>query len=182
MANIFLPPRVSQELLNERAAREAKAMQAIQTQDDQAWVDDFNRELKRIDDHLQLVWCPDPAPIDAVAAGATPGRFHVARHNPGAPISLMVIETPDGEFRQPDSAVFEQLRKADLWSSTNAQERKRIKRDLELARERRETHEREERAAQALEMWKAVSRTQVSMNRSVPWTQNHAGGRRRGQG
>jgi hypothetical protein len=182
MSRVFLPPNVSRELLEEREAREARAFEAIQSRDDQAWVDDFNKELRRIDDYLQLVWCPDPAPIDAIAAGAKPGRFHVARHNPGAPVSLIPIETPDGEFRQPDSSVFEDLRRADLWSSSNAQERRRVRRELDLARERREVHEREERAAMALEMWKAVSRTQVSMNSSVPWAQNHQGAKRRGQG
>lgn len=179
---MFLPPNVSRELLEERAAREAKALQAISTEVQQAWVDDFNRELHRIEPGLKLVWCPDPAPVDAVAAGAKPGRWHVMRPNPGAPISLLPIVMPDGGFRQPDSSVFEDLRKSDLWSSVNLEERRRARMRLEDARVRREERERVERAEHALEMWRSVSRTQVSMNSSTPWSQNHAGSKRRGKG
>lgn len=157
-------------------------MQAITTEDQQHWVDDFNRELARIEPGLRLVWCPDPAPVDAVATGAKPGRWHVMRPNPGAPISLLPIVMPDGGFRQPDSSVFEELRKSDLWSSVNAEERRRARLRAEDARVRREQREREDRAQDALERWKAVSRAQVSMSRDTPWSQNAAGARRRGKG
>jgi hypothetical protein len=73
--------------------------------------------------------------------------------------------------------VFDALAEADLWNERANRDRARIKREAEEAKRRREEQERRDRDAEVLERWKAVSRAQVSMNRDVPWSQNHAGRR-----
>lgn len=175
---MWLPPGVTQEMFKERQRREGEAMQALDPAGQQEWVERFNRELKAIDPYLKLLWCPDPAPVDAVACGAQPGRWHVMRHNPGAPISLLPITGPDGQYVEPNSAVFEKLRASDWWSPEVMRERKRVKEELERAKERREAQERAAFDQEMLERWQAVSRAQISMSRDQPWSQNVKGRRR----
>lgn len=182
MPGKFIAPEVARDLLAKRRQRETVASEAFDAEAQWRWVKQFNYELRAIDPLLQLVWCPDPAPVEAVAAGAKPGRFNVLRHNEGAPLSVYPIEGPDGEFVEPGSGVFEMLRRADLWSAENQRERERRLKELAYRRERREETEREERNQDAFERWLAVSRTQISMDTSVPWSQNAAGRGRNGKG
>lgn len=178
MPNMFVPPSVTQELLEQRYAREAEAFKALRDENHWQWVQEFNHDLKSVDHRLQLVWCPDPAPVEAAAAGAQPGRWNLVRHNEGAPISCIPLVGENGEYREPGSWVFDMLRRSDLWNPAVTRDRKRAERELKGAKERREQLETEERRERMLDSWKAVSRTQVSMNTSVPWAQNMAGFRR----
>lgn len=178
MTNFFIPPVVADELLEQRRQREAEAFKALRDENHWQWVQEFNHDLKAVDHRLQLVWCPDPAPVEAAAAGAQPGRWNVVRHNEGAPLSVIPLVGESGEYREPGSWVFDMLKRADLWNSSVTHDRRRRAREIVAARERRESLETEERQARMLESWKAVSRTFVSMDRSSPWAQNMAGLRR----
>lgn len=174
----WVPPEVTRELLDQRHQREAEAFKALRDENHWQWVQEFNHDLKAVDHRLQLVWCPNPAPVEAAAAGAQPGRWNIVRHNDGAPISCIPLEYEDGSYREPGSWVFDMLKRSDLWNSSVTHDRKRCEKELKAAKERREALETEERQERMLESWKAVSRTQVSMNTSVPWAQNMAGLRR----
>lgn len=176
---MWLPPGVTEELYEERQAREGVAMAAMSAEDQQAWVDGFNRELRQIDPYLKLLWCPDPAPVDAVACGAQPGRWHVMRHNPGAPISLLPITGPEGEYVEPTSRVFDMLRASDWWNPEVNRERKRVAAEMERAKERRQAEEHRQANEEVYERYLAATRAQVSMSRSTPWSQNSSGRRGR---
>lgn len=154
-------------------------MKAISAEHDIRWVREFNSELQRIDHRLKLVWCPDPAPVEAVAAGAQPGCWHVARDNQqaNAPIGLLPLQWPDGTPRDPGAWVFEMLKRADLWDPGVHRERERKLRELEQARERRENREREERRQELSERVRAIRETSISFDRDRPWSQNVAGRR-----
>lgn len=136
-------------------------------------MDWFNRELKQIDPNLELVF----APPTAKTVGLKPGRWHVLKHVPGGPPNLKVIEGPDGEYVDPDSGLFDMLARSDLWNDRAVADQRRRAEAAQRAKERQEEREREALRAEAVERWAAVSRAQVSMNRSVPWSQNHAGRR-----
>lgn len=181
MGEFFVPPRVAYELQQETLRREAEGLRELQVEARFKWAREFEAELKRIDHRLfGPVFCPDPAPLDAVVMGAQPGRWHVGRENEGAPTSLLPILGPNGEYMEPTSRVFEQLKQMDWWDDRVMRDRRKRERELEEAKARREERERKEFDEECYERYMAVSRTQVSMNRDTPWTQNHAGGKRRG--
>lgn len=71
----------------------------------------LDRELKAIDPLLSLVWIKEGAD----EPGLMPARWHVKRSNPGTLDTYMPITGPGGQYREPDSAVADQLRARDLW-------------------------------------------------------------------
>lgn len=170
---MWVPPKVSRELQQEReqfnAAVDARvAANALLKV--KGVLDEFNYELQQIDRNLQLMR------LDAAAdTSGTPfkaGYYHVVRMNDGAPVSVMVVEDEHGRFMEPSSRLFEQLRKADLWDSRNMRALEKRDRLADEAAEKRKVQERKERQQEMVERWAAASRTQVSMNTDVPWTQN----------
>lgn len=174
MSTLFVPPAVAAELVEERRRREAATLNVLR---EEAVYDHWNKELRQIEPNLQLVWCPDPAPVDAAAAGAKPGRWHIVRHNPAAPMTFITLEGPDGSYREPGGWMLDKLREGDLWNAQVARDREALKRRTEDARRREEARLREERDNEVIEAYKAATRTQVSMNRDVAWSQNASGQR-----
>lgn len=177
MSRLFVPPKVAAELVEERRRREAAALDVLRSENQWEQVKHWNRELERVEPNLKLVYCPDPAPVDAVGSGAKPGRWHIVRLNPGAPISFICLETPDGGYREPGGWMFDLLREGDLWNEQVARRREELKRRAEDAKRRDEQRRREERDAEVIEAYQAATRTQVSMNRDVAWSQNASGQR-----
>lgn len=173
--SLFLPPKVGRELMEERRRREAVALESMRRQ---GWMKEFDAELDRIVPGMVIVPCPDPAPLDAAAMGFAPGRWNLVwpGYN-GGPANVLPLEDDDGGYREPGSWVFDMLARADMWNERAMRDQRRIKREAEEAKARRLERERAERDQEVLERYAAVSRTQVSMNRSAPWSQNSAGRR-----
>lgn len=94
----------------------------------------WDQELRKIDEHLTLV----RAQPDATTPGLKPGYYHVVRNNPGAPATIIPVQGPNGEFREPDSGMLEELKFADMWRDKDRllrlQEAKDRERDREAAR------------------------------------------------
>lgn len=109
--------------------------------DTQRQLEEWRKELRTIDPYLDLVRAKDSA---EGVPGLKPGYYHVIRHNPGAPTSLMAIETEDGGFKEPDSSVFDMLRRSDFWNDELQRDRRR-----KLERARESENRRKEREAQA---------------------------------
>jgi hypothetical protein len=136
--------------------------------------DEFTRELKLIDPGLELVWWP----AHASAPGFVPGRYHIVWQHPGDGLGSVEPFTDElGGYREPDSGLFELVRKSDMWNDRHKRDRDRVRQAARDAQARRERDEREEIAQEAEERWLAATRAQVSMSRDVPWTQNAAGRR-----
>lgn len=189
MSSLFIPPRVAAELRAESERREAETLNALQADHGYAWKREFDEQLCRIVYGMRLSWCPDPAPVDAVAQGAQPGRWHVTWPGfNGGPLNVqpLVIDPAtgrprlggDGGFVEPGSWVFDALAAADLWDERVQRDRRRIAREMAEAKARRVERERAERDADVLERYLAGTRAFVSMDRSTPWRQNAAGLRR----
>lgn len=178
---MWTPPKVSAKLSDETRRREAEASKALSYERKVRWVEEFNRDLENIWPGMRLVWCPDPAPVEAVAMGARPGRWGILMPSQtGGPGSVKPILGPDDSYVDPSvnaSAIFENLRQQDWWNPRVRRERERVKEEAERAAERRKQQEREERDLEVLERYLAGTRTQVSMNRDTPWSQNAAGKR-----
>jgi hypothetical protein len=114
MGELWTPPAVSQELREETAQRKGEALKALRDEAQWKWVAEFNRDLEAVWPGMRLLWCPDPAPVEAVAMGARPGRWGILMPSQtGGPGSVKPIIGPDGEFVDPSanaSAIFDQLR------------------------------------------------------------------------
>ena len=173
MARMWVPPKVERRLVEERNAYTASVESMVDRF--RGVMNELNPRLKEIDPHLELIF----APPNVTAPGLVPGRYHVMRHNPGAPPSLMPLEGPDGEFIEPGSRLLDELRSRDMWSPEAVNDR-RLERE---ARERRQAAEKarqdELRRDELRERWAAASRAFVSMNMDAPWTQNASANARR---
>jgi len=165
---MWLPPSVSREHLDSTAKHEAalSLMTHVKGQ-----LEDWTAELKRIDPYLELI----RAAPNATAAGLRPGFYHVMRHNPGAPPSLLVIEYPDGSYREPDSGILDMLRHADMWDDRVIRDREKRNREIEKSLAACEEREDRERQEEMMERLDALTKVRVSMNRDSPWSQNVAG-------
>jgi hypothetical protein len=141
-------------------------------------LDEFNYELQKIDPRLELMRAGEA--IIWQSTEVQPGYYFVVRHNdPPAPPSIMPWQTPEGGFREPDSGIFEMLRKNDLWNPATKHRAKKQAQKLQEAEDRRRAQERADRQRELHERYLAATRTQVSMNRDIPWHQNAAGRRGR---
>lgn len=168
---VWLPPSAQRELVERRLEYEAHMLQMVQLK---TVMDYYNPSLQEVDPYLQLVKAEE-----TVEAGVPlrPGFWHIIRHNPGAPPSVMTIEGEDGEYIEPSYRIFTLLQKNDMWNSNSLKEENARRKKLQEAEERQKERDRESRQEELLERYLAVTRTQVSM---IPgWSQNVAGKRGR---
>ena len=172
MSLLWTPPNVSRELRDGTRAYEAEVFEMVDRF--HGVLRYWNGVLKAKDPNLEMIFAkPHGKPV----MGLLPGRFHVVRHVPGGPPSLLPIVGPDGEFVEPTHRVLDMLDGRDLWD-----ERARTaQRKFLAAREREERRakevEAEQRSEELRDRWRAVSETSVSMNRRTPWSQNVKGRR-----
>lgn len=174
MGSLWVPPKVDRKLKEESNAYTASVESMVDRF--RGILSEYTARLKEIDPHLELIF----ARPNAAAAGLVPGRYHVMRHNPGAPPSLMVVEGPNGEFIEPGSRLLDEVRAKDMWSPEAVRDRERARARREYEREMERQRETELRQQELLERWRAATQTSISMHRTVtPWTQNRSGNSRR---
>lgn len=144
-------------MMNERRQQEAALLAAT------THLAEWNKRLREIDPYLQLV----KARENTTLPGLKPAYYHVIRHNPGAPPSILVVEGPNGEFREPDSGLLEQLRRDDLWSDRSIAERERRERERERAEQHAKEHERSERVDEIHDRLKAKASPGVRVPKKI---------------
>lgn len=167
MSRLWTPPTISREL--EQVAVEANAEIAGAVSHLKGRLDYWNRELRKIDARLEMVWFDESA---KGIPGVVPCRYHIIRRNDApTPWSVIPVQTSAGEYVEPDSGVFEMLLRDDMWSESAQRERDRHRRLAEAAKARQRERETEERQQEILERVLAAKRAFVSMDRSTPWTQ-----------
>lgn len=71
----------------------------------------LNRELRALDEHLDLVFVND----NATAPGLHPGRWHVRRQNPGTVHTFWPLIGERGEYVEPSLDIVDKLRARDMW-------------------------------------------------------------------
>lgn len=187
MATLWTPPQVRRELAEESRRRETMALQQLVDDARWQWKREFDAQLERVMPGMRLLVCPDPAPLEAVAQGARPGHWHVSWPGVrGGPLNVqpLVLDADgepriggEGSFVEPGSWVFDKLAEADMWNGEVMRERRRIQREAGEAKRRRKEIEAAEFDQETFERYRAVTRTQVSMNRETPWGQNARGAR-----
>lgn len=169
---LVLPPGVTRELLGERHQHAAEVVAMTHMKE---VMDDYNRQLKQIDPYLELIKAKENPSV--TTAALKPGYWHIIRHNPGAPVSIITIQSDEGDYREPDSSIFTMVQRMDWWNPLVRRERDRKAVELKTQRERRERQEEEERRLELFERLDANTKVRVSMNRDNPWSQNVAGRR-----
>jgi hypothetical protein len=165
MPGLWLPPQVEAKYAEARKADRAMVVSRAQIRDICV---SFDAELKRIDPKLMMVWYDEGPDLPSGAVG---GRYHLIRDNEGAPPSIIPICGPDGSFIEPNSGLFEWLRKGDMW---NAQARRDRDAQMDRARqaaERAREREREDVQEEFKDRYNAAFRTSVSMTPDARWTQ-----------
>jgi len=180
---LFVPPRVARELQQETRRREAEALKSLKLRD--LW-HEYNARLDRIVPGMRLMWCEETITLDAFTQGGLPAHWHLVwpGYN-GGPLTVQPLVLRDGEphiggegdFIEPGSWMFDRIAEMDMWNERTMRERRRIREAAKEAAARRREQERAAFDRECLEHWLAASRTQISMNRNTPWSQNAAGAR-----
>lgn len=136
---------------------------------------EWNPVVQQADSRLRLgrgrpqAWHP-AVPVKA-------GFFHWVFDGESAPVTVVPITTPGGEFKEPDSSLLDVLRANDLQNPAVFRAiiaRHARAEDDAAAREQAEHEDRVERMTDRLRL---LTNATVSMNRDTPWHQNHAGKR-----
>lgn len=169
---LFVPPSVARELLDERAQFIQALLNACHQ--DQVCVE-WDLELQRLDPRLKMLKAPEHL---VIGMPLEPGFYHLVRWNENAPPSVTPVRGEHGEFRVPDSGLLEKLRGLDLQNARVVAQHKLDQARAQASHLRGKLNRRQARQEDTLERWRAVSRTQVSMNTDTPWAQNAAGATR----
>lgn len=175
MSVLWTPPGVRREKdVVARDTADIRLAAALRGQ-----LDWWNRELKAIDENLEMVWFDDGVDI----VGVVPNRYHVLRVSPDptVPVNIIPITDDEGGFVEPNSAVFDRLRAGDMWNDRAVMDREKRRADAQAAAERQRERETEDRQAEILERWVAATRAQVSFG-DAPWSQNMSPAARRDAG
>jgi hypothetical protein len=168
---LWVPPSVQQGLVDDRREGDAEVDRLVQH--DIQTAKEFTRQLREIDPFLELVYVGKPPRWDD-AVDPPPdivfNRWHVRRNNPDAPDTYRAHTGPRGEFREPDSGIFETLAEGDMWAR-GWDERKRKREAREAAdKARKKERERMEIREEMRDRLQAKEAPSVSMaNQGRGW-------------
>ena len=164
--SLWIPDSAARD---QRAAKAASLAHALS--ETSGYLDYWNKRLRKLDPHLQLV----KAAANTTNPDLKPGYYHVLRIAPESPPMIHVHQTPDGEFREPDDGLIQELEKGDMWNARamRAAEERRKKREAEREAER--AREAEDRRQELYDRLRVFYSPSVSM--AGNWT-NKAGARR----
>jgi hypothetical protein len=112
----------------------------------------WNRLLQEIDPHLQLIKAPENSHHPSLRSG----YYHIIRTPPDGIPMIRVHEGDDGEFREPDSKMLEDLRAGDMWNDRAMREKSDRDRKLQAAAERRRAQEQQDRVEELMDRVKAA--------------------------
>ena len=144
--NLLVPESVEAERINAEIERQVDAQIDLA----QHW----NRELKRIDPGLSLVLGKENADDMELRAG----YWAIRKVVPGSVDAYIVLQGPQGQYREPGPWMLEMLNENDMWNDRRRHERKEIKRRLSEAKARAEQTEKEQRLDEAELAMRAAKR------------------------
>ncbi len=125
----------------------------------------YTAELRQIDEDLELV----KASNNATLAGLTPGYWHILRK--GTPTTILCLEGPNGEFREPGSFMYSWMLEQDMWNDGARRASQERQKKIAAAQEREKALEREDRIAEFNERWHSATHASVGFGASKrPWT------------
>jgi hypothetical protein len=167
---LLLPPHIVKQ---QRREFEQRILRCVTVEDPRAR--EYTAKLQHISPDMFMVRAKDTVDADLPLR---PGFYHILQRNPDAPMHVTVVHE-NGAYAEPDSRVF------DVLARGNLRERRVRDRLAEQERERFEAEEKrhrtlnEDRRERLQEVVTSATRAQVSMDRTIPWTQNSQGRRER---
>jgi hypothetical protein len=167
--SLYLPPWVVER---RRREFEAAIWRNVTAQDPLA--QKYTVLLQRIGPGLAIVKAHDTIHDDVPLR---PGFYHFLQKPDDAPLQVTALESGDGGFAEPGGWIFDALARGNLRERRvrdRLEQRDRAEQD-EIVRERERRNE--DRRQHLKEAVNAAVRTQVSMSRDRPWSQNVAGRR-----
>ena len=177
-ADLWLPPtarrepKVAENLVENRKDYTAQLRELLYLEG--GVLDEWNRELAKMDRFLQLAQAMEDIPA---GFPLVPGYFHLVRWNVNAPPSCTAIHGPDGEFAYPTSRMLERLRESDLQNRAAVEARRVEVENTARAEEREKTRQREDRREELFGRLRSAREVQISFDPGHAWTQNTAGRR-----
>ncbi len=172
MSNLVLPPHVQAQIDREkRRERNARILRNVTIEDARAR--EFTEKLQRISPDLYMVKANDKVEM---GAPLRPGFYHILMRSADGEIGAMEVHE-NGRYAEPDSRIFDVLARGNLrerrvrerLAQQHEQEQEEIAKEKQTAKENRMERVRD--------IVLSATRAQVSMNDSVPWTQNVSGKR-----
>lgn len=171
--SLWLPPEAIAE---ERRRFAAAVLRCVTIEDTRAR--ECTAALQRIDPRLFMVKAHEKI---KPGVPVMPGYYHILRHNENAPLSVFMVHH-DGAYVEPTSRIFDRLAEGDLHDPRVFREMRDLDRKAHEEGERDIARDHEDRRAELRERVNAAVRTQVSMDRTLPWTQNSSGRAKNGRG
>lgn len=170
---LYLPPAVAEA---ERRRFAADVLRNVTIEDTRAR--ECTAALQHIDPRLFMVKAHDK--IDP-GTPLMPGYYHILRRNENAPMSVFVVHH-DGAYVEPTSRIFDRLAEGDLHDPRVFREMRDLDRKAHEQGERDHARDHADRRQELRERVNAATRTQVSLDGTLPWTQNSSGRTRNGRG
>jgi hypothetical protein len=165
---LYLPPHVAEQ---ERVRFQRRILRCTTTDDPRC--QEYTTKLKHISPNLWMVRAQDTVDADLPLQ---PGYYHILEVNDHADMNVIVVQN-NGEYVEPGDWIF------DVLARGNLRERRVRDRLAEQEIERFESEEKrratasEDRRERLKEVVLSATRAQVSMDRTIPWTQNVNGRR-----
>lgn len=155
---IALPRAAREAYLQDNAEIELETMRVMGT------LEQFNKELREIDPYLKLVKAKETTTVQ----GLKPGYYHLVRYEPGFPAYIKPVQHDNGEYREPDSSVFEMAMLDDMWNDRTRKALREARKKADEARKRQKERESMDRAREFDERLASRNRVQIHV-RSKPW-------------
>lgn len=158
MPHLYLPQSARSEIEQDRAEI------ALQYMSVKGTLEHYNPMLKQIDEKLELVRAHNTvAPGSPMKAG----YYHILRHAPGHPTTVLPLEYDDGSYREPGSWMFPYLDEQDLWNDRAVRASRKRQERLREAEARERQREAEDRIAEYNDRWKRANSTQIHVKRQI---------------
>jgi hypothetical protein len=167
---MYLPPHV---IAQQREEYHAAILRNVTVEDPRAR--EFTDKLQSISPDMFMVKAHNTI-FDAVPL--RPGFYHILVRNQDAPMSVITI-TDGGDYAEPDSRIFTQLGLMNMRESRVQHRLLERDREEQKAVEKENEDSKQRRLEIAREVVNSATRAQVSMDRTIPWTQNSQGRRER---
>ena len=166
--SLYLPPYIAHQ---KRHEFEQRILRCVTIEDARAR--EFTQKLQMISPDMFMVRAQDTVDADLPLR---PGFYHILIRNQDAPMSVMCVHEND-RYAEPDSRIFDVLARGNLRERRVRDRLAQVEREQWEAGEKELETANENRRERLQEIVKSATRAQISMDRSLPWTQNSAGRR-----
>lgn len=154
---MILPPSFMDEIERDRRETADNLMEIA------AVKADFDRDLKQIDEHLEILKAKDQTTV----VGLKAGYWHIVRLNPGHPADILPLQYEDGSYREPGSWIYDYVMESDLYNDRARKAHRERQKRADEARERRKEREAQDRIEHYKDRIGSLNRTSIHIKRSI---------------